>query len=70
MNLLTFEPSEEVQFLLNTNNEGMIWTVDGTLLQGLMGEGIACNGMFGDELNGFVNLPDPHKHYKHFTLEQ
>ncbi|CAG8637438.1 551_t:CDS:2, partial [Diversispora eburnea] len=83
---------EEVQFLWNANNEGMIWTVDGTPLQGLTGGGgndrrveyilthqsnggesfefyleMACNGMFGNGLNGLINPPDPNKY---FTLEQ
>ncbi|RHZ77079.1 hypothetical protein Glove_186g29 [Diversispora epigaea] len=55
-------PCEEVQFLWNANNEGMIWTIDGISLQGLTGR-----GLFGNGLNGFINPPDSRKH---FTLEQ
>ncbi|RHZ45057.1 hypothetical protein Glove_692g17 [Diversispora epigaea] len=49
---------------------GIIWITDGTPLQGLTGGGgveYILTQMFGNGLNGFINLPDPHKH---FTLEQ
>ncbi|CAG8784830.1 4952_t:CDS:2 [Dentiscutata erythropus] len=56
--------NEEVQFLWDSSSEGMIWTIDGTPLQGLTGDGndrradyvLTRNSNGGDQFEFYLEM--------------